>query len=233
MNKFSYITVLSKTTNISGILAELSRHEQVLVGTDIERLIYFSRTYAIVNQNINLALVNGYFSNPVLVDMLQQHFADIYFEMLNNYARTGHMQKKWKLASKHKFINIQPASFSLFFAIRAHIQCDALEALRRLVPTPDTFADDYFRIETIILKSSEEIVSSYNPNSQLNLLRELARKIVIIPLGFVIFNWRLNAWNRFIILGKSNQRTYISYRCMSQNLCGLRNVVFRQVLEVR
>lgn len=205
MNKFRYVTDLGCITNLDNVLNELSEHESVLVGTNIGRLIYFSRTYAIVNQNINRARINGYFSNPVLIDKLQLQFAHTYFEMLNDYAQTGHMDKKWKIAAKHRLACIQPASFSLFFAIRAHIQCDAPEALRRLGPIPNYFIDDFINIQKIIATSSKQVVSSYNPNPRLNSLRELARKIVIIPLCSIIFRWRGKAWHKFSGSDECNQ----------------------------
>lgn len=203
-SKFTYTTNLDLIASIDDILAELARHEQVLASTDVGRLIYFSRVYAITNRNIHQACMNGYFSHPVLMGQLQVQFAHLYFRTLNNYARSGLMPRQWQIAIDHRLIRIQPAGLSLFLAINAHIRCDAVTALKNLTIQPKLLAGDYFRVNQLLFRSSREIVKSYNPDLRLWLVREIARKILIVPICYIIFTWRRKAWRNFSTLNEAS-----------------------------
>jgi hypothetical protein len=173
---------------------ELHKHEAALIDTEVEQLIYFSRTYAIMNRNIDIACRDGCFLNSELICKLQLHFALLYFETLNNYATTGSLPMQWARASNNKTAPFMPAGLSLFFAINAHVALDAPKALHSLNVEPHLISREYTLINKIILGSSQEVVNSYNPNPWLRLARELARKALIRPICAVIFKWRKTSW---------------------------------------
>ena len=198
-SKFTHITNLALIVTVHDILAELARHEQVLIGTDIERLIYFSRTYAVMNRTIHEVCLEGYFSHPVIMGQLQIAFAHTYFETLNTYARTGRLPPRWQIATNHRLIRLQPAGVSLLLGVSAHIQCDAAASLRRIAVEPDLLANDYLRVNQLLFQSSDKIARSYSPNPRLQLVREIARKLLVVPICLSIFRLRRKAWGEYQI----------------------------------
>lgn len=189
-NKFQHVTDLASIRNINDVIAELVKHETVMAGTEIENLLYFSRTYIVTNCNIHNSLKDSLFDKPELFHALQMNFAKLYFRSLNRYAQTGQMSSEWSLARK----NFGSPGLALFLGIYAHIKGDSLAALSMLDTSPDVVAVDFFRLNGVLLKSSREIVRSYDPDPRFNLIRELARKLLIRPISLIIFGWRRNAW---------------------------------------
>jgi hypothetical protein len=195
---FTHTTDPNNLQTVRDIVMEMRKHEEVLVHSDVHKLIYFSRAYAIMNRSIERACMDGYFEMPHTITRLQVYFARTYIMVLNDFVHTGELPNAWKIVVRGRSSRFHPAILSLLLAIRAHIKHDAPLSLSMLdVQESRHLAKDYAAIDRLFRGASKEIIREYNPRPLFTVPKEMLRRLYILPINALLVRWRKDVWMRF------------------------------------
>ncbi len=200
-------------------LAKMQQHVQAWEATSDRRAIFLT-CYAMMTQNMLVALAAGEFQNRDWAEALLRRFADYYFEALVAYegrsaATPPVWQHTFESASRPDLHVIQ----HLFMGVNAHINYDLVFVLEELLrpewPQLDTAAvESYYRdhcyVNEVIFRTinavQDEVVERYSP--LMDVVDKALGNLDEHLLGQVIRRWREEVWSSAIELLNHSAESY-------------------------
>ena len=193
---------LDNISSVGHVLSELKRLNQVLPNSELNNLQVFNGAYIVVTNQVNTALNDGYYSEPIFVEEFVVTFAKYYFKALNDFCDYGAMPEVWQKVAQSPKPSKSPAFISLLLGANAHINHDLplalAETMDKFKGIADTYILNILKTDKILMKSSHEILDSFDENSRIfNFIKKRLEFVYRMPTMYLILHWRKGAWNSY------------------------------------
>lgn len=191
-------TIIADPTSYSSLLDTLSSLNTQLTSLGLDQFITFNRTYIVVTQTIKNHAEDNYFRHPDHVERFTITFAQYYFRILREIIKNSTSES----AAWNKLLQAKnhPYSIQLLMGANAHINHDLPLVMLKFMDQKyaDELFQDVLRIDTLLVRASKTIVSSYDePYKYLNFAKKYLRFLYLIPIMWMILSWRISAWQRY------------------------------------
>lgn len=190
--------LITDPTSYSSLLDTLSLLDTQLASLGLDEFLTFNHTYTIVTQTIRNHSRDNYFQHPNYVEQFTLAFAGYYIriirEIIKNSTSESAAWNKLLQAKSH------PHSIQLLMGANAHINHDLPLVMLKFADQKyaSELFQDVLRIDTLLLRASKTIVSSYDePYKYLNFTKRHLHLLYILPIMWMILSWRTSAWRRY------------------------------------
>ena len=157
-------------------------------------LLPFLETYYLVTRAVaESGLDPHHFDDKPALDVLDIHFANLYFKPLLAFLAQGDKQKPWKTYFEHCLSPASRPFVQMMLGINAHINCDLPCALAELGYKNKK---DFLKINAILERTIPAIMNylAFHEHDLLGAGGIVFKHFMTSEFNSIIVSWRLNAW---------------------------------------
>ncbi len=168
----------------------------------------FLLVYSKVTQKVYEYSSRGKFKNTSTLELLDIHFANLYFKPINQYLLTSKISTPWLSYIKYSQSKLDPFILMLL-GINAHINSDLLQTL---IDTDYDEYDDFMLVNEILLETIPEIMSylAFQEFDIWGIGGLIFSDFAKYEFRQTIVKWRNEVWENYQKIKKNNlQNTYL------------------------